>query len=205
MNDMKVFERVLTSFKKNPVLLGVGNISRSFKFLSDKALMEKKITFDDNHFYLLGTMGAELPMGLGLSLSLKHSKIEKIVVVQGDGGFLMSMGTLGLISHKKPKKLVVFIMDNKCYFSTGGQPAISKYIKIRNIIESFDLNVIPVDNLDDLNSAINFVSNNDGPHFVYVNVDSDPDKKIPPVTFLNPPVITHKFRHFLKKYREIGT
>lgn len=47
---------------------------------------------------------------------------RKVIVLEGDGGILMNLGSLATIATQRPKNLLVFIPDNCCYENTGCQP-----------------------------------------------------------------------------------
>lgn len=69
-------------------------------------------------FYMLGSMGLASSIGLGLSLVLD----DPVVAVEGDGSLLMNLGSLTTIAHFGPPHLVVVVLDNEAYGSTGNQP-----------------------------------------------------------------------------------
>ena len=65
-------------------------------------------------------MGGATAMGLGIALALPH---RQVVVIDTDGGFLMSLGVLATLGNLRPPNLKVFIIDNECYESIGSQPS----------------------------------------------------------------------------------
>ena len=64
-----------------------------------------------------GAMGCAIGVGLGIALSSK----EKVIVVVGDGSYLMKMGSVSTVLEESPKNLKIYILNNNCYASTGGQ------------------------------------------------------------------------------------
>jgi sulfopyruvate decarboxylase subunit beta len=70
-------------------------------------------------FYLLGSMGMPVPVALGLALGQPRT----VVAFEGDGGCLMSLGSLATVARYGPDTLKIVILDNGVYESTGGQPA----------------------------------------------------------------------------------
>lgn len=70
------------------------------------------------NFYMLGTMGLASSIGLGLALAQN----EKVFVIDGDGSVLTNMGTLPTIANNVADNLVLMIVDNGSYGSTGDQP-----------------------------------------------------------------------------------
>jgi thiamine pyrophosphate-dependent acetolactate synthase large subunit-like protein len=71
------------------------------------------------NFYTWGSMGIASSIGLGLALARPD---ERVFVVDGDGSLLMNLGSLATIGLLQPANLVVVVMDNEEYATTGGQP-----------------------------------------------------------------------------------
>ncbi|MFQ6110827.1 MAG: thiamine pyrophosphate-dependent enzyme [Nitrospinota bacterium] len=61
-------------------------------------------------------------MGLGLALALPE---RKVLVLEGDGAFLMYLTSLATISHQRPPNLSLVIIDNSCDESGGGNPTVN--------------------------------------------------------------------------------
>jgi sulfopyruvate decarboxylase subunit beta len=76
----------------------------------------------DLNFYMLGSLGLASSIGFGIALSTPERSSNKTVVIDGDGGVLMNMGTLATVGRYSPKGLVLVIADNGSYGSTGSQP-----------------------------------------------------------------------------------
>lgn len=83
---------------------------------------------DTPDFYMMGSMGHAFSIGAGTvwSLAGKDSKL-KVVVLDGDGGCLMHLGSLALVGLKNIKEgnLIYVVLDNEAYESTGTQPSLS--------------------------------------------------------------------------------
>lgn len=62
-----------------------------------------------------------LVSGVGLGLALARPDLT-VVVLEGDGSLLMSLGTLATIAACRPPNLVLIVCDNRAYETTGGQP-----------------------------------------------------------------------------------
>ena len=79
-----------------------------------------------NHLYILDSMGLVVPIALGLALGFDNDpSVERVVVVEGDGSLLMGFSVLSTIGLMRPKKLIVIVLDNGVYLTTGGQPSAS--------------------------------------------------------------------------------
>lgn len=95
--------------KRNPkaiFIASLGTISYDLKELNAK-----------NVHYVPGAMGCVMGIGLGHALASK----KKVIVVVGDGSFLMKLGSMATILKYKPKNLEVHVIQNNQYASTGGQ------------------------------------------------------------------------------------
>ncbi len=74
------------------------------------------------NFYMLGSMGLAVPIGLGVALAQPH---RKVIALEGDGSILMELGSLATVAARKQKNLAIVIMDNGAYQITGGQKALT--------------------------------------------------------------------------------
>ncbi len=118
---------------------------------------------------IFGAMGKASSVALGLALARPD---KKIVVLDGDGGLLMNLGSLVTISEKEPQNLVHFVFEDGVYFTTGGQPIpgagkinLAGLAKNAGFKESYD-----IDNLEDLVNELPSIMNQEGPIFVCLKV-----------------------------------
>ena len=70
------------------------------------------------NFYTWGSMGMASSIGLGLALARPDLRV---FVLDGDGSLLMNLGSLATIGLLQPANLVLVVMDNEEYATTGGQ------------------------------------------------------------------------------------
>ena len=63
-------------------------------------------------------MGLASSIGLGLAVARPDLRI---FVLDGDGSLLMNLGSLATIGLLRPANLVLVVMDNEAYATTGGQ------------------------------------------------------------------------------------
>jgi len=90
---------------KNAVFIGsLGTISNDFEELGIGISIR-------------GAMGCVMGIGLGYALNTKR----KVIVVVGEGSFLMKLGSIATINKYKPKNLKIIILNNGKYASCGGQ------------------------------------------------------------------------------------
>jgi thiamine pyrophosphate-dependent acetolactate synthase large subunit-like protein len=70
------------------------------------------------NFYTWGSMGVASSIGLGLALARPD---RRVFVIDGDGALLMNLGSLATIGLVRPANLVLVVVDNEAYATTGGQ------------------------------------------------------------------------------------
>lgn len=105
-----------------------GNISREAYNLLSKPQV-----------YLRGSMGLPISVGLGLALANPN---KKIIVITGDGNFLMGLSSSITAAYYKPNNLKVLILDNMTYYTTGGQKTVSSAINYSKFLESLNINYL---------------------------------------------------------------
>lgn len=64
-------------------------------------------------------LGYSAAMFLGLALCLPE---ERVFVIEGDGSMLAGIGVLATIARYKPRNLVIVVVDNHAYVTTGSVP-----------------------------------------------------------------------------------
>ena len=78
-----------------------------------------------NQFYMVGSMGCAVSVGLGLAVARPG---HRIIVLDGDGAALMRLGALATVGYERPGNLVHVVLDNGLHESTGGQSTVSRSI-----------------------------------------------------------------------------
>ncbi|HUQ73700.1 MAG TPA: thiamine pyrophosphate-dependent enzyme, partial [Burkholderiales bacterium] len=74
------------------------------------------------NFYMLGSMGLAIPIGLGVALAQPQ---RKTFVLEGDGSLLMQLGCLGTVATTAAKNLAIVVFDNQMYQITGSQKSLT--------------------------------------------------------------------------------
>jgi thiamine pyrophosphate-dependent acetolactate synthase large subunit-like protein len=75
------------------------------------------------NFYMLGSMGLAVPIGMGVALAQPG---RKVIALEGDGSILMQLGSLATVAARGQKNLTIVIMDNGAYQITGGQKTLTE-------------------------------------------------------------------------------
>lgn len=134
---------------------------------------EHPLDFD----FLAFGMGHATDFGLGLALARPE---RKVIVLMGDGGLLMNLGSLVTLGRHGPPNLMILLLENHRYEMTGGQelaPAVDfAALAVGAGVEKVE----SVDDLGAFDAALPGWLSKPGPLFVVVRVvNSVP---LPPVS-----------------------
>ena len=119
MKRIEAIKKIMENVTDELVISSTGMISRELYEIKDRP----------RNFYMEGSMGAALGIGLGIAINSKH----KVIVISGDGAALMSLGTLALHKKLNPKNIVHYILDNNSHATTGGQPTCSDAVNFARL------------------------------------------------------------------------
>lgn len=159
-------------------------------YLSTTGLCSR-ILYNINHtntnFYMQGSMGCVSSIALGLSLNTN----KKVVILDGDGAFLMKMGNVATIAHYGNSNLVHILFKNNMYASTGGQPLCS--VNFGKVASASNYKSVHFTRGYDIEKILSTLENFKGPHFIEVLVREDPSEKLLPDIDINPQNITRNF------------
>jgi len=72
-------------------------------------------------FYMAGSMGLAPAIGFGLAFARLD---VRVVVINGDGGYLMNLGMNATIAEHRLPNLKHFVLKNGLHETTGGQPLV---------------------------------------------------------------------------------
>jgi phosphonopyruvate decarboxylase len=98
------------------VICTTGKLSRELYELDDRDHQR------GNRFYMVGSLGCAAGFGLGVA---RAQPSRPVLVLDGDGGALMKLGTLATIGALGLSNLHHLLFDNGAHESTGGQPTSS--------------------------------------------------------------------------------
>ena len=108
MTRLEATRQIATAFAGDPIVASLGHPAYDLFATGDR----------DTYFYTWGSMGLASSIGLGLAMA---QPARRIVVLDGDGSLLMNLGSLATIGWVRPANLVVVVVDNRLYGTTGGQ------------------------------------------------------------------------------------
>jgi sulfopyruvate decarboxylase subunit beta len=182
MERIDALKKISSEFTNELVVCNIGFPSRELYYVKDSS----------THFYMLGSMGLASSIGLGLAMSSKR----KVAVFDGDGSVLMNLGSLVTIFNQSPSNLILIVLDNECYGSTGSQCTYASNVDLGKVAEAVGFkNRFYFDNLDK-NFNFKEVLNSRGPVFVHVKIN--PGNADVPVIPLKPIEIRDRFMNEIK-------
>lgn len=82
-------------------------------------------------FLTVGSMGHTASIAYGMAIGCQ----KNIWCIDGDGSFIMHMGSLGVIGQNIPHNFKYILNDNQAHESVGGQPTCSKSLDIPMILK----------------------------------------------------------------------
>jgi len=149
-----------------------------------------------NHFYMQGSMGFALGVGLGAAWA-GYSK--PLLVLDGDGALIMRLGSLATAGSRSPENLIHIVLDNGTYGSTGGQPTASPYVDFCVVAQACGYPLTACCSGDiGLNKALDWIVENRtyGPKFLRVRISPQEERAVerPDAT---PPQIAMEFRRWM--------
>ena len=166
--------KIMNNITDELVLCNIGFPSRELYDLNDR----------DENFYMIGSMGLISSIGLGLALARKD---KKIVIIDGDGSFLMNLGAIVTIFAQNPSNLTWIVINNEAYGSTGNQETYAKNLDLKEIAKS--VGITNCYNYEEIN--LKKVINNDQCNFICFN--TEPGNSPAPIIDLSPIQIKKRF------------
>jgi sulfopyruvate decarboxylase subunit beta len=185
MRRAEAIATVLGKVRDELIVAANGWISREACAASDRAA----------NFYMLGSMGLAAPIALGLALARPE---RHVVVFDGDGNLLMTLGTLAMIGDIRPPNFLHIVFDNEVYGSTGGQRSATARIELDALARDAGYaDVRRAVTAEDLDAAIDALLSASRPSFLLVKVDAESNGTAPRVPH-DPDAIAKRVRAALE-------
>ena len=130
------------------------------------------------NFYMLGSMGLAVPIGLGVSLA---QPARRVFVLDGDGSLLMNLNCLPTVAQIAPRNLTIVVWDNSAYQITGIQPTpTAERTDLVAVARGAGiLNADWAKAEEHFEQLVNRALTEDGPHFIGARVDQSPGQARP--------------------------
>jgi sulfopyruvate decarboxylase subunit beta len=161
MNRREVIEIFARYRGESPVIVGPG--------------VSGRILFDIDHqpatIYNM-ELGYPTSMCLGLALALKG---ERVFSLEGDGSLLVGLGVLTTIARYRPRNLVVLVIDNRIYSTTGSMPsATATGTDLAAIGRGAGMEKVErVGDTEALDRSLKLATTTDGPFLIVADVEPD--------------------------------
>ncbi|MFX0003735.1 MAG: sulfopyruvate decarboxylase subunit beta [Candidatus Hodarchaeota archaeon] len=159
MRRYDAIKRIVESLTDELIVCNLGAPSRELYHILDR----------DENFYMLGSMGLSSSIAFGIAIS---KPMRKVICIDGDGSILMNLGSLCTIANNNPQNLILIIIDNSSYGSTGDQKTYtSNKTRLEIIAEGAGFNSITI--IDKEEQIIPILKNLElGCHFVLIKTQS---------------------------------
>lgn len=191
MTRQEVISKIINHVENELVVSNIGHPSRELYSIKDRA----------QNFYLTSCLGHSYTLTLGLALSLDDIK-EKIICFEGDGGLLMNAGSLSILSRRKPKNLIIILLDNGVWGTTGNTKTYAlNDVNLSAVAQAYgfsESNLRIIFDEESLIDNLKYALKNDGPFLFHVII-TDEYKKVPVLPFS---VVEIKER-FMKSIEEL--
>ena len=184
MKRYDAIKRIVENVDDELIISNIGFPSRELFGIKDRK----------STFYMSGSMGMATPIGLGLSLALEEKgNNRKVIVIDGDGSLLMNFGELVTVFAQQPSNLIIALIDNEAYGSTGSQKTYASQINLSNIAKTIGYKeVYYIDarkSVDDID--MKKYLDKKGPVFIHIKVN--PGNSDAPIINLSPSKIKNRF------------
>jgi thiamine pyrophosphate-dependent acetolactate synthase large subunit-like protein len=181
MNKLEAIKALMSVVGKDDLVVCCnGMIGRELYTVQDRP----------SNFYMIGSMGLGLSIGLGLALSRPS---RKVIVLDGDGNVLMGMSALASAGSERPANLLHVVLDNQTHASTGGQRTISGDIKLESVASAVGYrSTYRAESLEAFVSSLAAAASEAGPVMVLGVVEGGTIKGIGRVE-QTPPELTARF------------
>ena len=175
-------------FPADPVVFTCGATSREI------AALERR----ENPLCVVDSMGLVSSIILGISLGLEDGSPKRVIGVEGDGGMLANLNSLATIGYLQPSNLLLIVLDNETYASTGGQATFTTRLDLAAIAGQCGFHTWRVDDLEGLDQAISEATapaDQSGPGFILMKIA--PGNASVPLLLDDPVTLGDRFTRWL--------
>ena len=187
MNRLQALKLILEAFPNEPVISNCGATCRELAYLERSGRI----------LYLEDSMGLASSVGLGLALALADKPVKRVIVMEGDGSLLMNFSSLASTAYYQPAKLLLVVLDNAVYASTGGQTTYSARLNLASFAQAGQLTTLVASSESELQACLKQIEDSLSCIFLHVRIESENSASIPWFTE-DPAVLGHAFREWLQ-------
>ena len=176
--DKEFFLKILLESLKNntKIISSTGYNSRELMYLREKYNLK-----NSKDFYMVGGMGHTSSVALGYSLYSKNNT----VCLDGDGSFLMHLGSIKTVGTFANKNLKYILLNNNSHDSVGGQNTYANKIDFKKLSQSIGFKKFySIQNKFNLKEKIKKFLSQNYLSFLEVKITNSKIKKLPRPTDL---------------------
>ena len=156
------------------VVAGIGHTGRE---LYAARLKEPRRSGLLRDFLCVGGMGYALQVAIGTALGRSRGRV---CCIDGDGSFLMHMGTVALVGTLANLPLVHVLLDNGAHASVGGQKTACNSLDYGTAARTFGFrNVEGARSIAEIEAALSRLLVQPGPQFLWARIRNEPELKLP--------------------------
>ena len=163
-NEMKreeIIEHIVKYSEKDPIISTTGKASRELF-----EIRERNKESHEYDFLTVGSMGHSSSIALGVALNKPN---QKVWCIDGDGAFLMHMGSAAVLGSISPDNLVHILINNGAHETVGGMPTAISKVNVKKIAEACNYKKIyTVKNFKELDKALSEAKKNKELTFIEV-------------------------------------
>lgn len=185
VSRIEALRLISEQFPDDPVVFTCGATSR------EMAALERR----DNHLLVVEAMGLVSSIVLGVSLGLEGDLHRKVVGVEGDGAMLTSLNALTTIGYLQPRNLLLIVLDNEQYASTGGQYTFTTRLDLAAIAAECGLRTWKATDLETLKQSMAEAVDATGPGFIHMKIA--PGNTQVPLLLEDPVTLGDRFTRWL--------
>jgi phosphonopyruvate decarboxylase len=195
-NEMKreeIIEHIVKYSEKDPIISTTGKASRELF-----EIRERNKQSHEYDFLTVGSMGHSSSIALGVALNKPN---QKVWCIDGDGAFLMHMGSAAVLGSISPDNLVHVLINNGAHETVGGMPTAISKVNVKKIAEACNYKKIyKVKNFKELDKALSEAKENKELTFIEVlsSIGARSDLGRPTTTALEN---KENFMKYLKKLK----
>lgn len=184
MQRYDVIKKIAETIDDELVVSNIGFPSRELYGIKDRK----------ETFYMSGSMGMATPIALGLAIALENKDDDrKVIAIDGDGAMLMNFGELITIYAQQPKNLIIALIDNEAYGSTGSQQTYTSEVDLAKITKAIGYKQVYTINATENTNDIDMrkYKNMKGP--IFLHIKTKPGNSKAPIIPLTPSQIKNRF------------
>jgi thiamine pyrophosphate-dependent acetolactate synthase large subunit-like protein len=170
MTSLEVCHQLVAAAADDPIIASLGHPAYDLCAAGDRP----------SNFYTWGSMGLASSIGLGLAFA---QPLRRVFVLDGDGSLLMNLGSLATIGWTRPRNLVVIVLDNARYATTGGQDTATAHgtdLEAAARAMGFSATAT-VRTATELKSILSHTADDPGPWMIVAKIDESTPTAKPPL------------------------